>query len=116
MSGDALTSAPPRHVSVPLARHRGLLIALAVLIVLFGITDLVSAGSFNYFELSFLSSGGATLAIAAIGETSSSCRAASASRPGRGYRSALPSPEAICRAIPPRCWHGHWPESVSSSA
>jgi ribose transport system permease protein len=69
MSGSALASAAPRHVGLPLARHRGLLIALAVLIVLFGITDLISAGSFSYFELSFLSSGGATLAIAAIGET-----------------------------------------------
>jgi ribose transport system permease protein len=69
MSGSALASATPRHVGLPLARHRGLLIALAVLIVLFGITDLISAGSFSYFELSFLSSGGATLAIAAIGET-----------------------------------------------
>jgi ribose transport system permease protein len=69
VSGSALASAPSRHLSLPLARHRGLLIALAVFVVLFGITELVSAGSFNYFELSFLSSGGATLAIAAIGET-----------------------------------------------
>lgn len=69
MSGGALAPAPPRYFSLPLARHRGLLIASAVLIVLFAITDLVSGGSFNYFELSFLSSGGATLAIAAIGET-----------------------------------------------
>jgi ribose transport system permease protein len=69
MSGGTLASLPPRHFGLPLARHRGLLIALAVFIVLFAVTDLVSAGSFNYFELSFLSSGGATLAIAAIGET-----------------------------------------------
>jgi ribose transport system permease protein len=69
VSDSSLASATPRHFSLPLARHRGLLIALTVLIVLFGITDLVSAGSFSYFELSFLSSGGATLAIAAIGET-----------------------------------------------
>jgi ribose transport system permease protein len=69
VSGSALASAPSRHVGLKLARHSGLLVALAVFLVLFAITDLVSAGSFNYFELSFLSSGGATLAIAAIGET-----------------------------------------------
>lgn len=69
MSGGSLASAPPRYFSLPLARHSGLLIALAVFVVLLGVTELVSAGSFNYFELSFLSSGGATLAIAAIGET-----------------------------------------------
>jgi len=69
MSSGALASTAPRSLDLRLARHRSLLIAIAVFVILFGITDLVSAGSFNYFELSFLSSGGATLAIAAIGET-----------------------------------------------
>ena len=54
---------------MPLARHRGLLVALAVFIVLLAITDVIGAGGISYFQVSFLSSGGATLAIAAIGET-----------------------------------------------
>jgi ribose transport system permease protein len=69
MSEAALAQAPLRSFTRPLARHQGLLIAIGVFIVLFLITDLISAGSFSYFELSFLSSGGATLAIAASGET-----------------------------------------------
>ena len=69
MSEAALTQAPLQSLTRPLARHQGLLIAIGVFIVLFLITDFISAGSFSYFELSFLSSGGATLAIAAIGET-----------------------------------------------
>ena len=69
MSDSALTRPAQRHFSLPLGRHRGLLIACGVFLLLLAITDLVSAGPFNYFELSFLSSGGATLAIAAIGET-----------------------------------------------
>jgi ribose transport system permease protein len=52
-----------------LGRHRGLLIAILVFVILFLVADLVSAGSLSYFEVSFLSSGGATLAIAAMGET-----------------------------------------------
>jgi ribose transport system permease protein len=58
-----------RSLARPLARHQGLLIAVGVFVALFAVTDLISAGSFSYFELSFLSSGGATLAIAAVGET-----------------------------------------------
>ncbi len=69
MSDSALAPPAQRHFSLPLGRHRGLLIACGVFLLLLAITDLVSAGPFNYFELSFLSSGGATLAIAAIGET-----------------------------------------------
>jgi Ribose/xylose/arabinose/galactoside ABC-type transport systems, permease components len=68
MSEIALTRGT-RPFMRPLLRHQGLLIAIAVFIVLFLVTDLISAGAFSYFEFSFLSSGGATLAIAAIGET-----------------------------------------------
>jgi ribose transport system permease protein len=53
----------------PLQRHRGLLVAVAVFVVLVAIVDLISPGPFSYFEVSFLSSGAAALAIAAIGET-----------------------------------------------
>ncbi len=53
----------------PLQRYSGLLVALAVFVVLVAIVDLISPGPFSYFEVSFLSSGAAALAIAAIGET-----------------------------------------------
>ncbi len=50
-------------------RHRGLIIAAVVFIALFLTVDLISPGPISYFEVSFLSSGGATLALAAVGET-----------------------------------------------
>lgn len=50
-------------------RARGLLIAIAVLVVLFLIVAAITPGAFSYFELSTLSTGGATLALAAMGQT-----------------------------------------------
>ena len=46
-----------------------MLIAIAVFITLLIVNDLMSPGPMSYFEVSFLSSGGATLAIAAAGQT-----------------------------------------------
>ena len=37
--------------------------------LLFAIADAITPGAFSYFELSFMSSGGATLALAAMGQT-----------------------------------------------
>jgi len=54
---------------VLLTRHRGLVTAIAVFIFLFVLVDWINAGPLTYFDVSFLSSGGATLAIAAVGET-----------------------------------------------
>ena len=54
---------------VVLARHRGLLTAIAVFIFLFVLVNAISAGHLTYFDISFMASGGATLAIAAVGET-----------------------------------------------
>ncbi len=51
-----------------LARHRGALTALAVFVVLFALVNVLS-GSFNYFQFSFISSGGAALALATVGQT-----------------------------------------------
>jgi ribose transport system permease protein len=51
------------------AKHRGAIVAAAVLIALFVLIDMLSAGPFSYFEFSFMSSGGATLALAAMGQT-----------------------------------------------
>ena len=50
-------------------RHRGLIVAYAVFLVLFLVANLITSGSFSYFELSFMSAGGATLALAAMGQT-----------------------------------------------
>ncbi|MHA1601036.1 MAG: ABC transporter permease, partial [Alphaproteobacteria bacterium] len=52
-----------------LARHQGLLIAIGVFATLFLTVDFSSPGPVSYFEVSFMSSGGATLALAAVGET-----------------------------------------------
>lgn len=49
--------------------RRSVLIAIAVFLGLLGLVDFVSTGPLSYFDISFLSSGGATSAIAAIGQT-----------------------------------------------
>jgi ribose transport system permease protein len=51
-----------------LRHHRGVLIITAVFIVLFAVSIAFSGGDFGYFEASFMSSGGATLALAAMGQ------------------------------------------------
>ena len=55
--------------AVVFARHRGLLTAVAVFLLLFALVNSISAGHLSYFDISFMASGAATLAIAAIGET-----------------------------------------------
>jgi ribose transport system permease protein len=52
-----------------LGRSRGAIIAGAVFLLLLGLVDWVGAGPLTYFDVSFLASGGATLALAAIGQT-----------------------------------------------
>ena len=52
-----------------LGRHRGLLVACAVFAALFATVGAITPGPFSYFELSFMSSGGAALALAAMGQT-----------------------------------------------
>ncbi len=52
-----------------LGRHRGLIVACIVFLVLFFAVDLITPGAFSYFELHFMSAGGATLALAAMGQT-----------------------------------------------
>ena len=64
---------PTRRATAPigpmLGRHRGLLIAVAVFVALFLTVDLITPGAFSYFEFSFMSAGGAALALAAMGQT-----------------------------------------------
>ncbi len=52
-----------------LVKNRGTLVAAVVFVALLLLVDWVSAGPLTYFDVSFLSSGGATSAIAAIGQT-----------------------------------------------
>ncbi len=49
--------------------YRGLIVAVSVFVGLMVLNDLLTPGAISYFEVSFLSSGGATLAMAAAGQT-----------------------------------------------
>ena len=60
---------PVNRVLQRLGQYRGTLVALAVFLILFAVNDTISAGALSYFDVSFLSSGGATSALAAIGQT-----------------------------------------------
>jgi ribose transport system permease protein len=67
----ATAPARPRRSSggvLFLRQHRGVLIIAAVFLVLFAVSIVFSGGAFGYFEASFMSSGGATLALAAMGQ------------------------------------------------
>jgi ribose transport system permease protein len=50
------------------SRNRGALIITAVFVTLLVLSTVFSGGTFGYFEASFMSSGGATLALAAMGQ------------------------------------------------
>jgi len=56
-------------VARTLFRERSTLVAATVFAILIVIVDWIGAGPLTYFDISFLSSGGATSAIAAIGQT-----------------------------------------------
>lgn len=58
-----------RGLDLRLDRFRGLATAIVVFAALLLVVDLISAGPLSYFDISFLSSGGATLALAAVGQT-----------------------------------------------
>ncbi len=60
---------PAAGTGVRFAQSRGVATAIGVFAVLLLTVDLISAGPLSYFDVSFLSSGGATLALAAVGET-----------------------------------------------
>jgi ribose transport system permease protein len=73
MSDIAATAVPPRRGtrgrSLRLDRHRGLILAALVFVVLFSTIAAISNGPLTYFDVASLSAGGTTLAIAAIGQT-----------------------------------------------
>ena len=69
MTQVATDLAPKLRRPFRLGRYQGVAIALAVFATLMLINNFMSRGGMSYFELSFLSLGGATLAIAAAGQT-----------------------------------------------
>ena len=50
-------------------QYRGLIIATIAFAVLFTISNLISSRGYSFFDFSYQSSGGATLALAAMGQT-----------------------------------------------
>lgn len=61
---------PARRPAFPaLGRSRGLITALAVLVALFLVVAAITPDAFSYFELTSLSTTGAALALAAMGQT-----------------------------------------------
>jgi ribose transport system permease protein len=69
MTATTLQGRQSSRLTLSIARHRGALIALAVFAALFLTVNAITPGSFSYFEFSFMSSGAATLALAAAGQT-----------------------------------------------
>jgi ribose transport system permease protein len=68
MSATVVAVKQPSVLGLSLARYRGPLIALAVFVLLFLIVNTITPGAFSYFEFSFMSSGGATLALGSLVE------------------------------------------------
>ena len=71
MSTELVPGHPSAAASVrrAFARNRGAVIAAIVFAILLFTIDWINVGRLTYFDVSFLSSGGATSAIAAIGQT-----------------------------------------------
>lgn len=69
MAALALSSGRTSRVTLSLARHRGLIVVTAVFVALLLFIMAITPGPFSYFEVSFMSSGGASLALAAMGQT-----------------------------------------------
>jgi ribose transport system permease protein len=64
-----IAAAAPMGMMPELVRRRGLLTAIVVFIVLLVAVNLLSAAPMGYFDVSYMSAGGATLALAAVGQT-----------------------------------------------
>jgi ribose transport system permease protein len=62
-------AAPPRTLRFWYGRNRGLLLAAIVFLLLFAAQNLISPSSYSFFDFSYQSGGGATLALAAMGQT-----------------------------------------------
>jgi ribose transport system permease protein len=66
---DRTSTAQRPRSRIRLARHRGPIVAVLAFLICLGLVKGVSGGTLGYYELSTLAAGGATLAIAAIGQT-----------------------------------------------
>lgn len=69
MMATTVQTRQPTVLRLSLARHRGALLAFGVFAVLLLFVNAITPGPFTYFEFSFMSSGAATLALAAAGQT-----------------------------------------------
>jgi ribose transport system permease protein len=69
MTAAALEARRPASFRLRLGRHRGLLIAIVVFVVLFALLNIASPYPYSFFDFSYQSGGGATLALAAMGQT-----------------------------------------------
>ncbi len=67
MTGQPQGSIP--RIRQDLRRHQAVLVAIAVFVGLFGLTNAISPYPLTYFDVSFMASGGMTLALAAMGQT-----------------------------------------------
>jgi ribose transport system permease protein len=59
----------PSRLGLSLGRNRGLLVVIAVFVALLSFIMAITPGPFSYFEVSFMSSGSASLALAAMGQS-----------------------------------------------
>ena len=66
---DRTAAAPRPRSRLRVGRRRGPIIAVLAFLICLGLVKGVSGGTLGYYELSTLAAGGATLAIAAIGQT-----------------------------------------------
>ena len=69
MTASAIEARPQFPVVLVVARSRGLLIAILVFAILFAVLNIVSPSRYSFFDFSYQSGGGATLALAAMGQT-----------------------------------------------
>ena len=64
----AALAANHSRLSTVVARYQGLLVATIVFFALFTTVDLISPKGLGYFDVSYMATGGATLALAAVGD------------------------------------------------
>ncbi len=69
MTASGIAARSPFPVALIALRSRGLLIAILVFAILFALLNIVSPSRYSFFDFSYQSAGGATLALAAIGQT-----------------------------------------------
>ena len=69
MAASVISARPAFPVALLAARSRGLLTAIIVFATLFAVLNIASPSRYSFFDFSYQSGGGATLALAAMGQT-----------------------------------------------